>query len=197
MAAAQLSTIETQLIETIFTPKFAIGGWAPKTTPLCLEMRASTIENDITVIDSRWFGIKKRNGGGLASPPPYIGVGVSTIENGCSTIEHNWSTIESTWLDIKIRKRGGAGETFPRITLYMSVLYLSITFYSSIQYLRITFHTSVRYLWITTSIFFWTSYHVWVAGCNILDEFVHWCPNSSHRFFKINLNTSSRGLTFT
>jgi len=116
MAAAQLSTIETQLIETIFIPKFAMrGGWAPKTTPLYLEMGASTIENDISTIernwstiDSWWFGIKKRNGGDGVYPSPYLGVGVSTIENSCSTLERNWS--ESTWFDIKIRKGEGLGK---------------------------------------------------------------------------------------
>jgi len=36
MAAAQSSTIETQLIETIFTPKFAMGETELRKPPTCI-----------------------------------------------------------------------------------------------------------------------------------------------------------------
>ena len=72
----RLSTIKTQLIETIFYPKFAVGVWVPKTTPLYLEMGASAVENNISSIEhnwdkinSKWFGIKSHNGR-LAYPQP-------------------------------------------------------------------------------------------------------------------------------
>jgi len=51
MAAAQLSTIETQMIETIFTPKFAMVGLSSENHPLVSRVGVSTIENDISTIE--------------------------------------------------------------------------------------------------------------------------------------------------
>jgi len=89
-------------------------------TTLYLEMGASTIENDISTIDSRWFGIKNRNGGGV------------------STIGNSWSTIGAQLNQPDLTLKFGMGRGGPRITLYMWVLYIRITFYSSVRYLRIT-----------------------------------------------------------
>jgi len=52
-------------------------------------MGASTIGNDISTIDSRWFDIKNRNGGDE-------GVRISTIENSCSTIGAQLNQSDST-----------------------------------------------------------------------------------------------------
>ena len=101
--AAQLSTIETQLIKTIFTPKFAMVAELQKPTPRIsrwgpaqLEVVSAQLSTIEAQLITGGLASKITMGGASVSPAPtpYLRLGVSTIENSYSTIEHNWSTIE-------------------------------------------------------------------------------------------------------
>jgi len=108
MIAAQLRTIKTQLIVTIFTPEFAVGGPVLKMTSY-LEMGSNIIENNIRTINHNGFPLILYAMG--ASAPQlsslYLEGEGSSIESSHSTFVHTWGSIESFQFDLKIQNRMG------------------------------------------------------------------------------------------
>jgi len=106
-----LSTIESQFLETISTPKLAIGDEEGielrKPFPLYFEMGASTIENSISTIEALLFpgGLPSTitMGEGSDSPAP-----LTISRSGSTPIGNSCSTTESCQFDMG----GGAEETF-------------------------------------------------------------------------------------
>jgi len=83
MIAAQLNEVESQLITSIFIPKFVMGGWAPETIP-CIT-RWDPAQLKITAKLSNWFqcfDIKNRNEGSVSLAPTTIsGGGVAQLNH--------------------------------------------------------------------------------------------------------------------
>ena len=117
MSAAQLSTIETQSIETIFTPKFTMGeGVELRKPPPCISgwgpAQLKTLSAQLSTTEAQLIP------DGLASKIAIGGTGVfpaplSILKWESAQLKIVAAQLNQPDLTLKFRMGGGSGETFP------------------------------------------------------------------------------------